>query len=317
MIAAGAITAVFDESLRLQPQESCLVVTDSIKEPLGRVFYEAARRRCAQARLTVIAPAAEHGVEPPAGVAEEMLGHDVQLLITSKSLSHTQARRTASAAGKRIASLPAITEEIINRCLDIDYRALRVDSERLYNALRDAQRVRVTTALGTDIWFSPGNSLFIGQTGGSLDFPGAFGNLPEGEVSFSPADCNGVYVVDASFPELGILKDPLTFTVKDGVVQSIGGVQAQFVRRRLECAGAAAFRVAELGIGLNPKARISGIVLEDEKVRGTAHIAVGNNVSYGGTNNVPLHLDGVLRSPYIYCDENKIMENGAFLSTHL
>jgi leucyl aminopeptidase (aminopeptidase T) len=55
---------------------------------------------------------------------------------------------------------------------------------------------------------------------------------------------------------------------------------------------------------------VIGNVLEDEKVIGTVHIAVGNNLSYGGDNDVPLHLDGVIRKPDIYIDGKKIMEKG-------
>ena len=65
-----------------------------------------------------------------------------------------------------------------------------------------------------------------------------------------------------------------------------------------------------MGIGINPKAKIIGNVLEDEKVLGTCHIAIGNNVFYGGSNDVPIHLDGVITRPTIYVDNKKIMEKG-------
>src|SRR4030042_760602 len=142
--------------------------------------------------------------------------------------------------------------------------------------------------------FEVGSNEFFGKNGGTFNVPGAYGNLPEGEVSFSPASCHGRYVVDASFPDLGVLDSPLSFWVKNGLVNKVSGFQADSVIRRLNAAGPAAFGVAELGIGLNPKAIITGNILEDEKVIGTVHIAVGNNLSYGGSNDVPLHLDGVI-----------------------
>ena len=74
-----------------------------------------------------------------------------------------------------------------------------------------------------------------------------------------------------------------------------------------------AFNIAELGIGTNPAAKITGHVLEDEKVRGTCHIALGNNVFYGAKINVPLHLDGIIKKPTIYLDSRMIMENGKLL----
>lgn len=313
MVNAKAINAVFNDSLKLRPEESCLIVTDTIKEPIGRAFYEGASDITQNAKLIVIEPAVEHGSEPPEDVALEMLKYDVQILVTEKSLTHTSARRKATLKGARVATMPSITEDIANRCLDIDYADLNKRSADLYNILNEVSTVRVTTELGTDITFSIGSSEFFGKDGGTFDFPGAYGNLPEGEVSFAPAACEGVYIVDASFPDLGLLGSPLTFNVKNGVVRSITGSRADEVIRRLDRVGPGAYRVAELGIGLNPKAKVIGNILEDEKVMGTVHIAVGNNLSYGGDNDVPLHLDGVVTAPCIYADNKKLMEKGKFI----
>jgi len=241
-----------------------------------------------------------------------MLNYDVLVLATNKSLTHTQARINATLHGARIATMPSVTEEIINRCLDVDYLKLRQNSENIYNLFKESQMVRITTKLGTSISFTVGNSKFFGRNGGILNYSGAYGNLPEGEVSFSPSSSEGTYVVDVSFPNLGILNSPLIFRVKGGIVCDIQGEQSLVVKKRLSQAGKNAYKVAELGIGLNPKAKFSGNVLEDEKVIGSVHIATGNNLSYGGTNNIQLHLDGVISQPSIYVDRHKIMDNGIF-----
>ena len=313
MISKNAIKAVFTGSLRLRASESCLIVTDTVKEPIGRAFYEYARRITPKVRIMVMYPTKEHGAEPPGDIAEQMLRYDVQILVTDKSLTHTRARRKATAKGARIATMPSITEAIANRCLDIDYGALKEKSTRIYNILKETREVRVVTGAGTDILFTVGSSDFFGREGGTFDYPGAFGNLPEGEISFGPNMCDGVYVVDASFPGLGLLDSPLTFKVTDCMVYEITGARAEAVIQRLDRVGQRAYRVAELGIGLNPKAKITGNILEDEKVIGTVHIAIGNNLSYGGDNDVPLHLDGVILSPDIYVDGKKLMEKGKFL----
>lgn len=313
MVNESAIRAVFEGSLKLKSTESCLVVTDAIKEPIGRVFYKYARKITTRTELIVILPTKEHGAEPPENVAEKMLQYDVQILVTEKSLTHTKARREATAKGARIATMPSITEDIANRCLDIDYDALKEEAKRIYGLLKGASAVRVTTGSGTDIIFTVGKSEFFGKDGGSFDYPGAFGNLPEGEVSFAPETCEGVYIVDASFPDLGLLESPLTFKVRNGSVYEITGSRSKEVIDRLDRAGPKAYIVAELGIGLNPKAKVIGNVLEDEKVKGTAHIAVGNNVSYGRDNDVPLHLDGVITEPDFFIDDKKLMEKGKFI----
>ncbi|MFH1460088.1 MAG: aminopeptidase [Candidatus Omnitrophota bacterium] len=313
MIEKVALNAIFFGAVKLKTNESCLIVTDKIKEPIARAFYEYAGAITSNVKICVMQPTKEHGSEPPPEVEKEMLDYDVQFLITDKSLSHTKSRRDASNKGARIASMPDITEDIINRCCAIDYRLLKNESQKLHAVLSNAKQIKVKTELGTDIVFDVGKSKWFGENGGSFDYPGAFGNLPEGEVSFAPENAQGTYVVDASFPGLGILDFPLYFEVAAGIVKNIRGKYAQTIKDRLDQAGFRAYCVAELGIGLNPKAKIIGIVLEDEKVKGTVHIAVGNNLSYGGNNDVPLHLDGVITKPDVYADDKKIMESGKFL----
>jgi len=66
-------------------------------------------------------------------------------------------------------------------------------------------------------------------------------------------------------------------------------------------------------VGTNDAAQIIGNILEDEKVMGTIHIAFGNNVSMGGTVNVPIHLDGIIQSPTVELDGRLLMDNGRLL----
>ena len=72
-------------------------------------------------------------------------------------------------------------------------------------------------------------------------------------------------------------------------------------------------KVSSWGIGLNRKAKITGLVLEDEKVYGTCHVAVGNNIGFGGSVDVPLHIDSVIRKPSLFLDGKCVMEKGKLL----
>ena len=144
---------------------------------------------------------------------------------------------------------------------------------------------------------------------------GSFHNLPSGESCLAPVEgtANGTFIVDASFLEK--VDKPIKLTVKEGYVVDIrGGKTAAKLKKLLKSIGDKnAYNIAELGIGTNDKAKITGEILEDEKVLGTAHIALGNNISYGGKINVPIHLDGVFFKPTIFVDDKKIMENGKLL----
>ena len=313
MIGDKAIRKVFSSSLKLRSEESCLIVTDTLKKDIGEAFYEAARKITRSVKMIVMEPTAEHGAEPPEKVANGMLNYDVELLITDRSLTHTSARREASKRGARIATMPSITEDMANRCLDVDYEEMRGRSSCFHKILSAASTIHMSTEAGTDITFTVGRGNFFGENGGILDFPGAYGNLPEGEIAFAPETCEGVYVVDVSFADYGVLTSPLIFKVRGGVVLEIEGDGAKPLIDRLDRVGARAYKVAELGIGLNSKAKITGNILEDEKVIGTAHVALGNNTSFGGNNDVQLHLDGVINRPDITVDGVKFMEKGRVL----
>ena len=88
---------------------------------------------------------------------------------------------------------------------------------------------------------------------------------------------------------------------------------AKKLSRMLDAVGKNARNIAEFGIGTNDSAKLSGVILEDEKVKGTVHIALGNNVSMGGKVNVPIHLDGVMKKPTVYLDNKILMKNGKLL----
>ena len=104
---------------------------------------------------------------------------------------------------------------------------------------------------------------------------------------------------------------PVTVHVQAGYATKIeGGSEAAKLMKLLEPMGKKAYNIAELGIGTNDQAIITGAILEDEKVMGTVHIALGNNISMGGTCDVGIHLDGVILEPTVLIDGRMIMEKG-------
>jgi aminopeptidase len=106
----------------------------------------------------------------------------------------------------------------------------------------------------------------------------------------------------------------LQIEVKDGYATKItGGAIASKLNKMLDEVGKDARNIAEFGIGTNPSAKLSGVLLEDEKVMGTIHIALGNNKSMGGSVNVPIHLDGVVKKPTVYLDGKLLMKDGKLL----
>ncbi|MFH1505689.1 MAG: aminopeptidase [archaeon] len=304
-----AVKIALSQSLKLKKSESCLIIGDTLKSNLARSFYDAASDICKKAVYFEMEPLKVNGKEPLRMVAELMKGFDVVLMITTRSLTHTKARREASKKGVRIASMPGLTEDIAKRALPIDYAALKKQNIKIINFLQGKKEVKVTTELGTNITLEFKGRKWGGSRGGFIVNKGDYGNLPEGEVYAAPTNANGVWFVDV-IPEVGLVKDPVKIIVKDGMAVSITGKHAAKIKKRFKGLPKNSFMLAELGIGTNPLAKITGIILEDEKVLSTAHIALGNNVSYGGNNDVPIHLDLVFTRPTIIVDGRVLMDSG-------
>lgn len=296
--------------------EKILVITDEIKREIGLSLYENAIRLGYYALLVEMKSGKINGEEPPAEVAELMQKFDVVFCPTAKSLTHTNARRAASAKGVRIATFPGITKDVMIRGMNADYKKIAALSIKLKKILEKGKFVRVTAPAGTDISFSiEGRTAYASK--GLFHAKGESGNLPTGETYLAPVEgtSNGIFVVDGSMAGLGLIKNAnIKIEVENGYATLIsGGKIANKLRKMLDEVGKDARNIAEFGIGTNDSAKLSGVLLEDEKVMGTIHIALGNNVSMGGSVNVPIHLDGVVKRPTVWLDNKLIMKDGKLL----
>lgn len=296
--------------------ETVLIISDENKREIGLSLFENAKRLGFESLYVEMKPGKINGEEPHENVAELMKKFDVIFCPTTKSLTHTDARRNASQLGARIATFPGITKEVMIRGLNADYNKIAALTLKLKELFEKTKIVRVTTKLGTDITMDitgrkalPSKGLFHAK--------GESGNLPTGETFAAPIEgsSNGVFIVDGSFAGIGMMKNnKIRVEVKEGYAAKItGGAQAKKLNKMLDEVGKDARSIAEFGIGTNHKAKLSGILLEDEKVLGTIHIAVGNNISMGGNVNVPIHLDGVVKKPTVYFDGKMIMKEGRLL----
>ncbi|WP_134669568.1 aminopeptidase [Halorussus marinus] len=305
MSLRDAAETALTQCLALEETESCCIVTDDERRPIGEALYEVASQISSDATVVRYPPGDSHGAEPPEPVAAAMAGADVFLAPTTKSLSHTRARGDANDAGARGATLPGITEDVFTTGLDADYEAIAAHCEAVLEQVADADEIRVTSPQGTDITFEPGDREWHDDTG-IVHADGEFSNLPAGEVFVSPEDAEGTYVVDGTMMPHGLLDEGqhLEFEVEDGYVTDISDdeIRGQ-VEDAAEDVGDAAYNLAELGIGTNVAVtELVGSVLLDEKAGGTVHVAIGDDAGIGGDTDAPIHFDGILREPTVYAD---------------
>jgi len=296
------------QCMDLRPGESCAIVTDDKRKAIGEALYRIAGEITDDTVFVRYPPGNQHGEEPPRPVAGAMRTADVVLAPTTKSLTHTEARSDANAAGARVATLPGITEGVFLMGLDADYEAIEAHCEDVLAQVGDADEMRVTTPQGTDITFTVGAREWYLDTG-IVHEAGEMSNLPAGEVFIAPETADGTFVVDGTMRPHGKLDGKLlSFEVEDGTVTDISDPD---IREQVEAAaeevGQDAYNLAELGIGTNVAVTdLVGSVLLDEKAGGTVHIAVGDDHAIGGDTHAPIHLDGILTEPTVYADGEEV-----------
>ncbi len=263
----------------------------------------------------------KHGTYPGKEVEDKMKVADVVIAITTYSLSHTNARVNACKAGARVASMPMFLAEMFypGGPMAADYREIEKETKKIADLMTEANEVRVTSPGGTDITFS-----LKGRNGmvdaGILTEKGSFGNLPAGEAYCAPVEgtANGKLVVESNwYPDL---KERMTFTFQSGYVTEIigGGKVGDEFRSLLDFSKkiepyVSRRNLAEFGVGTNPNAKRPDNVLEAEKIKGTAHLAIGDNSHIGGKVSSDLHQDFIIPKPTLIFDGKKIMEKGKLL----
>src|SRR5687768_13368284 len=141
-----AVAAVVRDCLGVSSGEEVLVICNPATQALGEKLRTEAEGAGADAVLAVVAERASHGAEPPATVAAAMTAADVILAPTVQSLSHTGARKAASEAGARIATLPGVTEDMLARVMSADMEGLRRKGAAIAGLLNESSEAHVTSA---------------------------------------------------------------------------------------------------------------------------------------------------------------------------
>lgn len=295
---------VMKQCMGVKAGEKVLVVTDPGQKDNAEIFFQTAKEFTDKAETVLVSGMTENAQEPSEEIAAKMKAADAALLVTTYSLSHTQARKNACKSGCRIASMPGITKDMIIRTLSADYSQINRLSRKLAEILTKGKTARLTAPTGTDLTFSlSGRQGFI--DGGLYTKPGQWGNLPAGEACIGPLECKtqGILIIDGA-----------KIKVKSGLATEIsGGKTAKNLLRQIKVIGPKVRNIAELGIGTNPLAKVCRNLLEAEKVYATCHVALGSNISYGGRVDVPFHSDFLVLQPTLIIDGKIILKDGKFL----
>ena len=295
-----------EDCMDVSDDETVLVVTDQRRREIGRAIQDAAGRVADETVYAEIAVDENHGAEPPESVGAAMRSSDVVFAATTRSLTHTEARKRACEADARVATLPSVTHEVMEGAMRADYAEVAENASVLLEELKAANEVRIETDAGTDLTLSIGDRDWHPDDGICHE-PGSVTNLPAGEVYVAPETGEGTLVIDGSLAGFGVLDEPVRIEFEDGHATT---VSHDGLREKMDDVGDCGRNLAELGVGVNPAATLIGNVLQDEKVRGTVHVAVGDSSGFGGDVDCDLHLDGVVKSPRLYADGERVETDG-------
>ena len=306
-----AVTTIVHRCLGVGPGEEVLVIADPPKLAIAEALLDESRRAGADCVLAIMDERATDGSEPPHTVAAALKSADVFLAPTSRSLSHTSARKQASDAGARGATMPGVTPDMLARVMAVDFDRMAERSRKVAELLDRGSRAHISCPRGSDATLDLSSRTGIADDG-DLRARGAFGNLPCGEGFIAPLSGEGT-IVASSVGSLGIREQPTILTLQGGqLVDAQEGLGPELLER-LQVHGEDGTNFAELGVGTNDCAQLTGDVLEDEKILGTVHVAFGASAPIGGTISVPIHLDVVVLEASLEIDGQPVLEAGRFL----
>lgn len=340
-IVAG-VGRVLERNMGLRGGEILLIVTDTAtsqewknqsiekleemvsRNLLARTVADIAEKRFRESRIAFQSypSSGRNAAEPGRLIEESMKLSDVVLAMTTYSISHTDARESATRSGARIASMPGVLPDMFFRggSLSANYKRIASETDMFAKIITDTSKVRIRTKSGTNLTFSLEGRRGIADAG-VLTRQGSWGNLPAGEAYAAPIEgtAEGVVVIERGwFPRLkenvkllfdgGLLtrvvgKGEISIGLEELLQPSID-TEPYVLRRNL----------AEFGIGTNPNARRHDNILEAEKIRGTVHIAVGDNSHMGGNVKADTHQDFVIPFPTVEADGKTLIDQGKIVS---
>jgi len=310
-LRAGA-EPIVKQCLNVSENERVVLVNDSNDQRFVDAIIEVVSEITDDYEYVQYEEPENHGEEPPERIGEALRSSDVFIAPTTKSISHTEARINANRNGARGATMPGITEEIWRTSLQADYDKVREITEKAFELLEETDTIHITTSTGTDLRIDVDLDYYDKDIG-IMHGKGAFGNLPAGEADGASLNARGTLIVDHS-PFIPDRNEGAELKIKDNKVVSVKTENAKELSQTIENVDGAK-NIAEFGFGTNPKAKLIGNILNDEKVLGTVHIAIGDNSSYIPDEDElqvksDIHWDFVCESPTVYFDDQKVLDEG-------
>lgn len=309
---------VVEVCAQVKEGESVCIVTEPKTISIAESISIAVSNVGAEPVITLIKPRIADSTEPPKSVAEAMKSSDVFISAVHTSITHTQAVVDATKNGSRGIMLTQFDNNmLIDSGVLADFPAAAPTCENVGAILENAKEIHLTTKHGTDLKMSATGRKSNSMTG--MVEPGEFAPVPTIEANVSPLEgsATGTIVANASIPYLGIgiLENNVVCKVEDGFITNIeGGKEAKILADDLaEKEDKYVYNIAEIGVGLNPRCKFNGLMLEDEGVFGSVHIGIGSSLTLGGNVKASCHYDLIMTEVTLVVDGKEVIKDGEVL----
>lgn len=319
---------LIEEIMCVTEGENVLITTDTSSDMrVAELLGGAAKAVGAHPVIVRYETRWQSAVEPPAPVAGAALGADVWIELQLGYIMHSDAFRAAMERGTRYTCLTGLdVQMLVDTVAKVDHAGVRELGDKLVELMSAGEEIRITSKNGMDITGRTGDRP-IHVRGIPADKPGMSVMLA-GQISWNPIEesQNGTIVFDgAVWPpdENGLISNPITLTVENGVVTDVAGEgrDADVYRSWLASQDDPnMYRVAHWSLGYNPGVtRSTGRIVEDERVFGCVEFGIGTKGAWiGGEPWVaPAHTDGSNLAPSIYVDGVALEEDGKYVHPEL
>lgn len=302
----GAKTIV-NTCMNIQKDEELLIITDEPRLDISRAISEVAYNNGIKVTQIVISDE----IRPVLKISDVIfysIKHADVILTPMEGIPEETAFRisimeTAKKFNRRLGHMPGVEQRMLyDGALRADYNVVKKTSEELLKQFEGKKEIKITSPGGTNLHIKLGKRKWRKDIG-LYHEPGSQGNLPAGEIFIAPLEngVNGRLVVDGSIGFFGLPKEPIDIVIEKGKIKTITcedkDIEKKLSEKIFVSSDDNAQIVGELGIGTNNYARLTGNLLEDEKVYGTAHIAFGDNIGMGGKNKCKNHIDMIFKDP--------------------
>jgi len=205
----------------------------------------------------------------------------------------------------------------------VDLPTLEKFQDKLIAMTKAAKHIKMTTPAGGNVEFDNDPKRPIICEVGYADTPGS--HMLGGQIGWSPSfkSINGIIAFDGSVvPPIGLVKAPIKLHVKEGKIEKIEGKEdARLFETWLKSfKDPLMSRMAHVCYGVNPGARLTGNIVEDERVWGCTEWGigyVGQMLTGGEPIPAPSHTDGICLNTSIWLDGKQIFDNGRVVDPDL